>query len=158
MSDIISGFLPVSDANSRVLILGSFPSVKSRAVSFYYGNRQNRFWKILSEFFGEAIEEAADFRRSFVLAHGVALWDIVTECEIVGSSDASIKNYKIAPIDELLRGAQASVRASHFGLVRLRSLGIRSLSAGLDLVPCTDLRPEHPSCRHHRYPSWPSST
>ena len=105
MSDIISGFLPVSDANSRVLILGSFPSVKSRAVSFYYGNRQNRFWKILSEFFGEAIEEGADFRRAFVLAHGIALWDIVTECEIVGSSDASIKNYKIAPIDELLRGA-----------------------------------------------------
>ena len=102
MSDKIYGFSPVFNADSKVLILGSFPSVKSRQVSFYYGNRQNRFWKMLSEFFGERIEEGASARRAFVLAHGIALWDIVSECEIVGSSDASIQSYRIAPVEEIL--------------------------------------------------------
>lgn len=105
MSDIIQGFSPVFDARSAVLILGSFPSVKSREISFYYGNRQNRFWKMLSEFFGEAIGEDAESRRKFVLAHRVALWDIVAECEIVGSSDASIKSYKIAEIGKVFAAA-----------------------------------------------------
>ena len=87
------------------MILGSFPSVKSREVSFYYGNRQNRVWKMLSEFFGEATGEDAESRRIFVLPHRVALWDMVAECEIVGSSDASIKCYKIAEIGKVLMAA-----------------------------------------------------
>ena len=87
------------------MILGSFPSVKSREVSFYYGNRQNRFWKMLSEFFGEAIGEDAESRRKFVLAHRVALWDIVAECEIVGSQDSAIRNYAAADIGRVLSAA-----------------------------------------------------
>ena len=75
MSDKIYGFSPVFNADSKVLILGSFPSVKSRQVSFYYGNRQNRFWKTLSEFFGEKIGESGAARRAFVLSHKIALWD-----------------------------------------------------------------------------------
>lgn len=106
MSDIIHGFEPVFDANSKVLILGSFPSVKSREVSFYYGNRQNRFWKTVSSFFGERVGESAEEKRRFVLSHGIALWDIVTECEIEGSSDATIRNYKIAALGEVFSVAK----------------------------------------------------
>lgn len=102
MSGIKCGFKPVFDKKSRVLILGSFPSVKSRKVEFYYGNRQNRFWKILCGFFGEAVPESTEEKIALLLRHNVALWDIVTECEIEGSSDASIKNYKVAELDKVL--------------------------------------------------------
>lgn len=76
--------------------------MKSRKVEFYYGNRQNRFWKILCGFFGEAVPESTEEKTALLLRHNVALWDIVTECEIEGSSDASIKNYKVAELDKVL--------------------------------------------------------
>lgn len=100
------GFAPVCDRNSRVLILGSFPSVKSRDVGFYYGNPQNRFWRTLSEFFGEEIPAAVEGKREFLLRHKIALWDVVISCEIVGSSDASIKDEIVADIPSLLEGSQ----------------------------------------------------
>lgn len=105
MSDRIHGFQPVFDANSELLILGSFPSVKSRAVDFYYGNRQNRFWKMLFGYFGEEVKEDVSAKREFVLRRHVALWDVVSECEIVGSSDASIANFRVADIPAIVRTA-----------------------------------------------------
>lgn len=105
MSDIICGFPPVFDANSRLLVLGSFPSVKSREVRFYYGNKQNRFWKMLSEFFNEKTGEEPEQRKRFALDHRIALWDIVSCCEIEGSSDASIRRYTVAPLEEVLGAA-----------------------------------------------------
>lgn len=105
MPDIIHGFLPVFDEDCHVLILGSFPSVKSRKVEFYYGNKQNRFWPMLGRYFGEQIGEGALERRSFVLQHGIALWDIVVSCSIHGSADASIRNYVLADLNEILRVA-----------------------------------------------------
>ena len=105
MSDRIHGFQPVFDANSELLILGSFPSVKSRAVDFYYGNRQNRFWKMLFGYFGEEVKEDVSAKREFVLRRHVALWDVVSECEIVGSSDASIANFRAADIPAVVRTA-----------------------------------------------------
>ena len=95
------GFAPVYDENSKVLILGSFPSVKSRQVEFYYGNKQNRFWKMLCGYFGVAIPETTADKKRLLLDKGVALWDVITECEIEGSADASIKNpvvIDLAPI------------------------------------------------------------
>ncbi|MGN0817366.1 MAG: uracil-DNA glycosylase family protein, partial [Candidatus Coproplasma sp.] len=86
MGEVFHGFQPFFNADSRVLILGSFPSVKSRKVDFYYGNPQNRFWKILSEFFSLPYPESVDKKKSLLESCGVALWDIVTECEIRGSS------------------------------------------------------------------------
>lgn len=85
------GFPPVFDENSRVLILGSFPSVKSRDISFYYGNKQNRFWKTVCGAFGAKIPESTDGKIDFLKRTSIALWDIVTECEIEGSSDSSIQ-------------------------------------------------------------------
>ncbi len=86
------GFGPVYDANSRILILGSFPSVKSRAQNFYYGHPQNRFWPVLAAVFGEAVPDDVDEKRAFVLRHGIALWDVLESCEIRGFSDASIRD------------------------------------------------------------------
>lgn len=97
------GFSPVYGENSRILILGSFPSVKSREISFYYGNPQNRFWKTVCGFFGEEAPPTAEGKRDFLLRRGIALWDVVTECEIDGSKDASIKNEKIADVAGLLK-------------------------------------------------------
>lgn len=97
------GFAPVYSAQSKLLILGSFPSVKSRAVSFYYGNPQNRFWRTVSGFFGEDLPEDVAQKREFLLRRGIALWDIVTDCYIVGSSDASIRREQIADIPALMQ-------------------------------------------------------
>lgn len=80
-------FEPVIDKESKVLILGSFPSVKSREINFYYGNKQNKFWKVLEEYFDEKIPENTDEKRAFLLAHHIALWDIVGSSQIIGSSD-----------------------------------------------------------------------
>lgn len=85
-------FPPVFDENSRILILGSFPSVKSREVSFYYGNPQNRFWRVLAALFGGEVPSSTQEKRDFLLAHRVALWDVIASCDIVGSDDSSIKN------------------------------------------------------------------
>lgn len=105
MSDIIHSFEPVFAADSELLILGSFPSVKSRQTDFYYGNRQNRFWKMLFKFFGESLSEEIAVKRAFVLRHRIALWDIVTSCRIKGSSDASIQDYTVADVPALLRAS-----------------------------------------------------
>ncbi|MGB4588594.1 MAG: DNA-deoxyinosine glycosylase [Clostridiaceae bacterium] len=84
---------PIYDENSRILILGSFPSVKSRASLFYYAHPQNRFWRLLASIFDE-IEVPVDNagKSVFLLAHKIALWDVIASCEITGSSDSSIRN------------------------------------------------------------------
>ena len=101
----LRGFEPIFDANSRVLILGSFPSVKSRQSEFYYGNKQNRFWRVVCSYFGEDIPQSVEGKRSFLINHRIALWDIVTECEITGSKDDTIKNFKVADIKTLLQNS-----------------------------------------------------
>lgn len=107
MSDKIQGFEPVFDSQSRVLILGSFPSVKSRQTEFYYGNPQNRFWRMLGSFFGEHPAGIGE-KRSMLLRRGVALWDAVVCCEITGSSDASIRNFEAADVPSLLARTRIS--------------------------------------------------
>ncbi|MDR0861973.1 MAG: DNA-deoxyinosine glycosylase [Oscillospiraceae bacterium] len=86
-------FAPVYDARSRVLILGSFPSPKSRAFGFYYGHPQNAFWRTLAETLGVAEPEPAiHARRTFLLNSRVAVWDVLQSCEIDGADDGSIRN------------------------------------------------------------------
>ena len=100
------GFAPVFDKDSRVLILGSFPSVKSREIDFYYGHKQNRFWKMLCGYFGEEIPSTIDGKKAFLGRNHIALWDMVVSCEIQGSSDASVKNAVIADLNEVLDHAR----------------------------------------------------
>ena len=83
---------PIFDGRSRILILGSFPSVKSRQVQFYYGNPQNRFWNVLAGVLGETVPEAAEERRRFLLSHGIALWDVIQSCVIPGSAASSLRD------------------------------------------------------------------
>ncbi|MBP5449254.1 MAG: uracil-DNA glycosylase family protein, partial [Spirochaetales bacterium] len=81
-------FPPLFNAESNKLILGSFPSVKSRENLFFYGHPQNRFWKVIAALFGADIPTTVDEKKSLILSIRLALWDVIAECEIVGSSDA----------------------------------------------------------------------
>ena len=90
-------FPPVYDENSRILILGSFPSVKSREVQFYYGHPQNRFWKVLAALLKTPLPGSIDEKKAFLKEHRIALWDVIEQCDIIGSSDSSIKN--VIPTD-----------------------------------------------------------
>ena len=98
-------FPPLYDKNSRILILGSFPSVKSREMLFFYGHPQNRFWKVIAGIFDEKIPESIEDKKELILKHHLALWDVIAECEIVGSSDASIKNVRANDLSEILENA-----------------------------------------------------
>ena len=93
---------PVFDKESRVLILGSFPSVKSREVMFYYGHPQNRFWRVLGTVLGCDFPDGAEERRELLLKNKVALWDVIASCEITGSSDSSVRNVVPNDISEIL--------------------------------------------------------
>ncbi len=85
-------FPPLYNAHSEILILGSFPSVKSREQRFFYGHPQNRFWRVTAAVFGCAIPQSIDEKRAFLLDNHIALWDVIASCEITGSSDSSIRN------------------------------------------------------------------
>ena len=123
-SHVVHGFDPVFDAASHVLILGTFPSVASREAGFYYGHPQNRFWRVLMCVLSQGDSTAApcslhtiEDKRHFLLANHVALWDVVSSCDIQGSQDASIRNVSpndlsrvlsVAPIRKvLLNGGKA---------------------------------------------------
>ena len=90
-------FEPVFDENSWVLILGTFPSVKSREQNFYHGHPQNRFWKVLAALTGEVVPETIEEKKALLLRNHIAIWDVIASCDITGSSDSSIKN--VVPVD-----------------------------------------------------------
>ena len=77
---------------ARVLILGSFPSVKSRESGFFYGHPQNRFWRVLAQVFGDPVPATREEKTALLAAHGVALWDVIASCRIEGSADSSIRD------------------------------------------------------------------
>lgn len=83
---------PVYDKNSQILILGSFPSVKSREQQFFYGHKQNRFWKVLAGVLGCDVPLSVEEKKAMLLSHHIAVWDVIQSCEIEGSSDASIRD------------------------------------------------------------------
>lgn len=89
---IVHPIPPLYDENSKILILGSFPSVKSREGMFFYHHPQNRFWKMLALLTGEACPKTIEEKKSFLHRNGFAVWDVIRECDIAGSSDASIRN------------------------------------------------------------------
>ena len=90
-------FKPIFNKNSKILILGSFPSVISRKFGFYYTNPQNRFWRVLAGILNIAVPESIDEKIKFLLSHHIAIYDAATSCEIEGSSDAKMS--KIVPVN-----------------------------------------------------------
>ncbi len=99
---VVHSFEPIFDSRSAVLILGSLPSVKSRETSFYYGHPQNRFWRVIAAVTDEAVPVTVEEKKSLLLTHGIAIWDVIAECDIVGSSDASVRNVIPADIRMIL--------------------------------------------------------
>lgn len=98
-------FEPIFDENSRILILGTFPSVKSRENNFYYGHPQNRFWKLLALLTKEIVPVAIKEKKELLLKHGIAIWDVICSCEIEGSSDSSIKNVEPNNLNSILEAS-----------------------------------------------------
>ena len=90
-------FEPIFDEHSRIMILGTLPSVKSREYNFYYGHPQNRFWLVLSSVIGCDVPKTIDEKKAMLYSSGIAVWDVISECDIVGSSDSSIRN--VIPAD-----------------------------------------------------------
>lgn len=97
---------PVYDANSKVLILGSFPSVKSRESGFFYGHPQNRFWKVLAAVTGQEVPQTIEEKKTFLLKNHIAVWDVIQSCTITGSSDSSIKNVVANDLSKVLNRTQ----------------------------------------------------
>lgn len=102
---VVHGFAPIWDAGSRVLVLGTLPSVKSREENFYYGHPRNRFWKLLALLFGAAEPRSVGEKKRLLLENGVALWDVVRACDIRRSADGSIRNAVPNDIRPILEGA-----------------------------------------------------
>lgn len=97
---------PLYDENSRVLLLGSIPSPKSRQAEFFYAHPQNRFWRVLAAVLEVPAPQTIEDKRTLCLTHGIALWDTIAQCEIAGASDVSIKNAVPNDIGALLRQTQ----------------------------------------------------
>lgn len=105
MERVVHEIPPIYDENSRILILGSFPSVKSRESQFFYGHPQNRFWKVLAEIFGEEIPVSVEEKKKLLLDNHVAVWDVIASCTIEGSSDSSIKDVLPNDLSSILNAA-----------------------------------------------------
>lgn len=89
---VVHPFEPIYHSHSRILILGTFPSVKSREENFYYGHPQNRFWRVLSCLTGHTLPETIEEKKEFLACEGIALWDVLKSCEIENSKDSTIMN------------------------------------------------------------------
>lgn len=100
---------PIFSKDSRVLILGTFPSVKSRESGFYYGHPQNRFWKLLSEILKYPLPDSIDEKIKLLNENRIALWDVIDSCEVVGSADSSIRN--VVPNDIMKIISQSSIQS-----------------------------------------------
>ena len=99
-------FPPLYDEHSKILILGSFPSVKSREQRFFYGHPQNRFWRVMAAVFGAAVPETIEEKKQFLLENGIALWDVIAACEIQGSADSTIGQVVPNDLSPILKTAQ----------------------------------------------------
>ena len=130
MEQVTHPIAPVFDKSSRILILGSFPSVKSREAAFFYGHPQNRFWKVVSGVLGCDCPQTIEEKCTMLLAHHIALWDVIASCRIEGSSDSSIRD--AVPTDLSVLLAHAPIRAvfcnGQTGAIRSRRPAFRRRS------------------------------
>lgn len=142
---IIHPIPPVFDKNSRILILGSFPSVKSRETGFFYGHPQNRFWKVVSALFGEKTPCTVDEKKDLLIKNGVAVWDVLHSCEIRGSSDASIKNAVPNDLSVILGAADIKAIFTNGGTAYKYYVRYALPSTGRPAVPLPSTSPANAS-------------
>lgn len=126
---VMHTFAPVYDKKSRVLILGTFPSVKSRENRFYYGHPRNRFWKVTAAVCGCEVPQTIEEKKAFLLANHIAIWDVIASCDITGSSDSSITNVIVNDIERLLM--EAPIRAVFLN-------GAKAYELFMKYCPCKD--------------------
>lgn len=107
--NVYQPFEPVYDENSKILILGSLPSVKSREQGFYYGHKQNRFWRVIAGIFESPVPETIEQKKELLLHNHVAIYDVIESCDIKGSSDSSIRNVTPADLRGILKDSQIKV-------------------------------------------------
>ena len=103
---ITHSFEPIYNEDSEILILGTLPSVKSRENNFYYGHKQNRFWKLLAKLCKEETPQTIEEKTSMLLRHHIAIWDVIQSCDIKGSCDSSIKNVTPTDLNQILNHCQ----------------------------------------------------
>lgn len=145
MERIIHEFEPVFNKKSRVLVLGTIPSPKSREQGFYYGHPRNRFWKILSQVLEEPIPVTIDDKKDMLLRRRIAVWDVLAGCDIQGAADASIKNPIPNDMNRILK--QAKIRAV-FTTGSKAALLYRKYCEPVCHFPCTLLPSTSPAnCR-----------
>ncbi|MDE7298087.1 MAG: DNA-deoxyinosine glycosylase [Lachnospiraceae bacterium] len=143
-------FEPVFDAQSRVLILGTFPSVKSREQGFYYGHPQNRFWRVIAELTGESVPHSIEEKKALLLRRHIALWDVIAGCTITGSSDASIRDAVPNDVSRVL--AAAPIRGIFANGARAHELYRRYLLpiTGREAVRLPSTSPANAACSLER--------
>lgn len=138
---------PVFDAQSRVLLLGTMPSPKSRETGFYYGHPQNRFWPVLAAVAGEPEPKGNDARRAFLLRRHIALWDVLRACVIEGADDGSIREPEPNDLSRILGGAE--IRAIYTTGARAAALYKRLClpETGRPAIPLPSTSPAN--CRYY---------
>ncbi|MCR4903883.1 MAG: DNA-deoxyinosine glycosylase [Butyrivibrio sp.] len=140
---IVHPFKPLYDQNSHILILGSFPSVKSREQQFFYGHPQNRFWKVMSTLLKEELPTTIPEKRAMLLKHGIALYDVIHSCDIIGSSDSSITNVEVSDLSEILKTGNIENRIYCNGN-KSRDLYMK-YTYPITKIPCTGLPSTSPA-------------
>lgn len=111
MSDtqnIVHPIPPLYDENCTMLVLGSFPSVKSREANFFYGHSQNRYWKLVAKLFGEEAPQNVEEKKELALKHHIAMWDVIHSCTITGSSDSSIKDVVANDLSQIIENSRVT--------------------------------------------------
>lgn len=136
---------PFICSDSSVLILGSFPSVKSRQTGFYYGHPQNRFWKVVSSLYNESVPHTIEEKKALLKRCRIALWDVIASCDIRGSSDASIRNIAVNPVGSVLRGASIErIYTNGATAKRLYDTYLKQ-QTGLEAIPLPSTSPANAS-------------
>ena len=112
-TNITHTFEPVYNADTKILILGTFPSVKSREYGFYYGHPQNRFWRVLAEVTGSPLPTDVEEKKSFLLQNKIGIWDVIKSCSIKGSDDSSITDVSANDFSKIFSETELSVVAAN---------------------------------------------
>ncbi|MGN1457716.1 MAG: DNA-deoxyinosine glycosylase [Acutalibacteraceae bacterium] len=140
---------PIFDGNSKILILGTMPSPKSRQNNFYYGNPQNRFWRVMSDILNEPLPQNNQQRKELMLSHGIALWDVLKSCTIDGADDSTIKNPVPNDLNSVI--SQTQIKTVFTTGKKAYSLYNRFCrqSTGIDAISLPSTSPAN--CRHYTY-------
>lgn len=140
-------FEPVYDADSRVLILGTFPSVKSRENQFFYGHPQNRFWKVMAGLTGQPVPQTVSQKKQLLLDQHIAIWDVIQRCEIEGSSDSSIRNVVPCDLTAILRGSRIRAIFANGATAAKLYEKHQKKQAGMDIITLPSTSPANAAYR-----------